>query len=97
MRNDQDLCSTNGTYVINVETEENTRLTPKKAMMLPEGGCNIRFGSVICKVPVYLRMGEIEEVRLQTSATDLFVCLAQLLCCGGSDFSRGGKYRDALE
>lgn len=48
----QDLHSTNGTYVVNAETEDKTRLAPKKAMMLPRQGCRIHFGGVVCKVCV---------------------------------------------
>lgn len=51
----QDLHSTNGTYVINAETGDKTRLAPKKAMMLPRQGCRIHFGAVVCKVCVSRR------------------------------------------
>lgn len=46
----QDLRSTNGSYIIDAETGEKTRLAPKKATMLPEAGCRIQLGGAACKV-----------------------------------------------
>lgn len=40
----------NGTYLLNAETGASTRLAPKKATLLPVEGCQIQFGSVVCKV-----------------------------------------------
>lgn len=38
--------------MIDKETGAKTRLAPKKATMLPEGGCVVHFGGAICKVRV---------------------------------------------
>lgn len=46
----KDLRSMNGTYLLNAETGASTRLAPKKATLLPVEGCQIQFGSVVCKV-----------------------------------------------
>lgn len=36
--------------MVDVDTGENTRLAPRKATVLPEDGCQIYFGAVLCKV-----------------------------------------------
>lgn len=50
----QDLRSTNGTYVIDATTGDKTRLAPKKATLLPEEGCRVQLGGVVCKVDTYV-------------------------------------------
>lgn len=46
----QDLRSTNGTHVVDPATGDKTRLAPRKVTMLPEEGCRVHFGGVVCKV-----------------------------------------------
>eukprot|EP00752_Nemacystus_decipiens_P009915 g8847.t1 len=50
----KDLRSTNGTYIVDVATGDKTRLAPRKVTVLPEEGCRVHFGGVVCKVAMGL-------------------------------------------
>lgn len=36
--------------MVDADTGENKRLAPRKATVLPDDGCQIYFGAVLCKV-----------------------------------------------
>lgn len=77
---DQDLHSTNGTYIVDATTGEKTRLAPKKATILPEEGCRVHFGVVACKVSAFV-VGGTESNRVQQSRSSVIVLSVDNVSC----------------
>lgn len=67
---EQDLRSTNGTYIVDAATGDKMRLAPRKVTMLPEEGCRVHFGGVVCKV------GTLFGVRILIVGDRCCLCVA---------------------